>query len=162
MKRPVTWYSDDLGDRDPVIAMQDTRERIGRLTANWPGDRWERSYAVGKWSARQILTHLAQAEMALGARVRMALVTPNYVAQNFSQDEWLAKESGIGALEAVDAFLAISRMNGRLFESLTADDRATVLSHPEYGALTVDWVIHQMAGHQIHHLRHLEQIAGAA
>ena len=32
------------------------------------------------------------------------------------------------------------------------------LSHPEYGSLTVDWIIHQTAGHQIHHLKQLEQI----
>jgi len=28
----------------------------------------------------------------------------------------------------------------------------------EYGRLTVDWMIHQMAGHQVHHLRQLERI----
>jgi hypothetical protein len=41
---------------------------------------------------------------------------------------------------------------------LSTEDRATPLSHPEYGRLTVDWMIHQMAGHQVHHLRQLERI----
>jgi hypothetical protein len=50
-------------------------------------------------------------------------------------------------------------MNRSLFESLSADQLATGLTHPEYGALTVDWIIHQIAGHQIHHLRHLEKAA---
>ena len=43
-------------------------------------------------------------------------------------------------------------MNIALFASLSDADRAISLSHPEYGSLTVDWIIHQMAGHQIHHL----------
>ena len=43
-------------------------------------------------------------------------------------------------------------MNIALFASLSDADRAIALSHPEYGSLTVDWIIHQMAGHQIHHL----------
>ena len=50
-------------------------------------------------------------------------------------------------------------MNRALFEALSPSDRATTLSHPEYGSLTVDWIVHQMAGHQIHHLKQLEQIA---
>jgi hypothetical protein len=51
-------------------------------------------------------------------------------------------------------------MNIALFASLSEADRAITLSHPDYGSLTVDWIIHQMAGHQIHHLKQLEQIAG--
>jgi hypothetical protein len=47
-------------------------------------------------------------------------------------------------------------MNCALFDSLSTADRLIAFSHPEYGALTVDWVIHQMAGHLIHHLKQLE------
>ena len=50
-------------------------------------------------------------------------------------------------------------MNAALFAATSPADRSISLSHPEYGALTVDWIIHQMAGHQIHHLEQLEQIA---
>ena len=80
------------------------------------------------------------------------------MAQPFDQDVWIARDSRLSGREAVDAFVAIARMNGVLFEGLSAADRATPLAHPEYGALTVDWIIHQMAGHQIHHLKQLEQI----
>jgi hypothetical protein len=31
------------------------------------------------------------------------------------------------------------------------------MSHPEYGTITVDWIVHLLAGHQIHHLQQLEQ-----
>jgi hypothetical protein len=97
--------------------------------------------------------------MALGARARMALATPNYVAQPFDQDQWVALEARLGGRDALDAFYAASQMNVTLFGSLSTTQRAITLSHPEYGGLTVDWIIHQMAGHQIHHLRQLEAIA---
>ena len=32
------------------------------------------------------------------------------------------------------------------------------ISHPQYGSLTIDWILHQLAGHQINHLRQLEAI----
>jgi hypothetical protein len=156
---PTTPYTPDLGDREPLAAIRDSTDRVRALTGGWPLERFERSYAPGKWSARQILTHLVQTELALGTRARMALTTPAYVAQNFDQDTWIGRDSRLSGPEAVDAFVALARMNGLLFEGLSPADRATPLTHPEYGAMTVDWIIHQMAGHQIHHLEQLERIA---
>ena len=82
----------------------------------------------------------------------MALTTPGYAAQSFDQDAWMARESTTSGHDALDAFLGMAAMNIALFASLSGADRAIALSHPEYGSLTVDWIIHQMAGHQIHHL----------
>ena len=155
---PTTPYTPDLGDRDPLAAIRETADRVRALTSGWADDRFERSYAPGKWSARQVLTHLAQTELALGTRARMALTTPAYVAQPFDQDTWIDRDSRLSGREAVDAFLALARMNGLLFEGLSPADRAMPLAHPEYGPLTVDWIIHQMAGHQIHHLKQLQRI----
>jgi hypothetical protein len=155
---PQTPYSSELGDREPVAALRETAERIRVLAGSWTPDRFDRSYAPGKWSARQILTHLAHTELALGTRARMALSTPNYTAQPFDQDLWMHREPAYGGREALDAFVALARMNAALFASLSAADRATPLAHPEYGALTVDWIVHQLAGHQVHHLRQLEQL----
>jgi len=53
----------------------------------------------------------------------------------------------------------VAALNIALFASLSDADRQVALSHPEYGSLTVDWIIHQTAGHQIHHLKQLEEIA---
>jgi hypothetical protein len=156
-----TPYSKDLGERDPLVALRETPERIRAITGSWLPARLERSYAPGKWSARQILIHLAQTELALGNRARMALSTPNYVAQAFDQDRWIGRDAALSGKDALDAFVAMSAMNRSLFASLSPADRAVTLSHPEYGALTVDWIIHQIAGHQIHHLKQLEQIASA-
>ena len=159
MTAPTTPYTSHLEGRDPLAAMRDTLDRTRAMTKDWTADRFEQSYAPGKWSARLILTHLAQTEMAIGARARLALTTPAYVAQNFDQDPWIARESRLSGPEALDAFLSVGRMNLVFFEGLTAADRQTPFSHPEYGSLTIDWIVHQLAGHQINHLRQLEVIA---
>ena len=156
---PQTPYTADLGEREPLAAIADTSIRLRELLAGWSPAQFERTYAPGKWTARQILIHLAQTELALGNRARMALATPDYVAQAFDQDAWMARESLLSGRNAIDALLGVAEMNRAFFASLSADDRATPFSHPEYGALTVDWLIHQMAGHGIHHLKQLEEIA---
>ena len=156
---PQTPYTADLGDREPLAAMRDAVARIGTLVAGWTPPQFDRTYAPGKWNARQILTHLAQTELALGNRARMALATPGYQAQSFDQDRWMVREAALGGKEAAAALVATNAMNHALFSGLSAGDRAIAFSHPEYGALTVDWLIHQMAGHLLHHLAQLEQIA---
>jgi len=154
-----TPYTAKLEGKDPIVAMRETPERIRAAAASWSPQQFDRSYAPGKWTARQILIHLAQSELALGARARMALSTPNYVAQAFNQDDWLARDSAMTGKEALDAFLAMATMNRAMFESLSAADRQIPLQHPEYGALTVEWILYQMAGHQVHHLQQIQKIA---
>ena len=156
---PVTPYSGALAGREPLAAMRDAIARFEAITASWSDADYERSYAAGKWSARLIFTHLAQAEIALGFRARMTLAVPNYASLNFDQDAWLASESTTPASEVRAAFFAISRMNQTFFASLSREQLDTVLMHPEYGPLTVDWILHQMAGHYWHHVAQFEKIA---
>lgn len=166
MPRPQTPYTQDLGDRDPVQAMEQAVNRISAIVTGWTPAQFERSYAPGKWSARTILLHLVQSEIALGNRARMALATPNYTSQAFDQDRWVALEAPGGAAQAsgpvaMSALSAVNAVNRALFGSLSGSQRATPFTHPEYGALTVDWLIHQMGGHLIHHVAHFESIAAA-
>jgi len=156
---PTTPYTDDLAGREPIAAMRDSLARFRALLGSWSPRDFDRSYAPGKWSARQVLVHLAQTELALGSRARLALTTPGYVAQAFDQDQWMARESTLGAGEALDALIGVGAMNAAFFASLSPADRALTFSHPEYGAISIDWLVHQMAGHQIHHLRQLERVA---
>lgn len=157
----TTTYTNDLEDREPLAAMRDNALRLTSLTRGWaPGD-YERSYAPGKWTARQVIVHLAHTELALGVRARMALAAPNYTAQPFDQDAWLARETRLGGADAVVAFVTISGMNAALFEGLSQPDRQIAMSHPQYGSITVDWIIHLLPGHQLHHLRQLEAIGPA-
>src|SRR5436309_2613979 len=104
--RPQTPYSLDLGDRDPLDAIRRVPDEIHALVRAWSPADFDRSYAAGKWTARQLLTHLAQCELVFGTRVRLALVTPNYVAQDMDQDRWVAREPLLGEAAALAAFVA--------------------------------------------------------
>ena len=151
-------YAADLGDRDALEAFAETPFRIEQLLSGWTDQHFERSHAPGKWTARQVLVHLAQTELALGTRVRFALAQDGYAAQNFSQDDWLPADSHMDARTALGAYTALRRMNVAMFRHLTPEQRNRTFTHPEYGTLTVGWVAAQMAGHDIHHLKQLATI----
>lgn len=151
-------YAADLGSREPIAALGDTPARIRALVETWDVARFERSYAPGKWSARLLLVHLAQTELALATRVRFALTQSGYAAQSFSQDDWLPIDAGMDARTALEVYTTLRRMNLTMWKGLSPEQMARPFSHPEYGTLTVGWVAAQMAGHDLHHLAQLEMI----
>jgi DinB family protein len=154
-------YADDLGTADPLSALAETPERIRVLVDGWSITEWERSYAPGKWSARQVIVHLAQTELALTTRVRFAASRDGYVAQGFTQDDWLPLDDHADARTALAAYIALRKLNVLMFRNLTPAQRTRPFRHPDYGELTPDWVAAQMAGHDIHHLKQLQMLKSA-
>ena len=105
-----------------------------------------------------MLLHLAQTELALTTRARVALSAERYQAQAFSQDDWMPLDSHAGARTALDAYTSLRQFNLAMWRALTLEQRERQFTHPEYGTLTVWWIAAQMAGHDIHHLKQLKQI----
>ena len=154
---PTTPYTPQLEGQDPIAAMRASVRRFEKLLS-WTPEQLERPYAPGKWTARQVLVHLAQTEIALGSRARFALSTPDYTSQGFDQDAWFPHDAGLGAHDAVRVLLALIPMNASMYAGLSQPQRETPFTHPEYGPLTVEWILYQQAGHHIHHLKQLESM----
>ncbi len=151
-------YAADLGSVDPLKALAETPRKFRSLLGTWSKKQWERTYAPGKWSARRVVIHLAQAELALTTRARFAASQDGYVAQPFDQDAWLLLDDHADGPTALDAYIALRRLNLAMFKGMTAAQRRRLFTHPEYGALTPEWVAAQLAGHDIHHLKQIKQI----
>lgn len=153
-------YGKNLGDRDTMRALADTPERLRAVAERMTPAQFATSYAPGKWTAEQLFLHLAQTELAFSLRVRMAITTDAYVVQPFDQDVWLRREPASGGIEAARAYYAIRQFSLPLYRSLTPAERATRLMHPERGEMYVEWILESLAGHELHHLAHVELIAG--
>jgi DinB superfamily len=144
-------YAPDLGGRDPVAALRETPDRYAALL--------ERTYAPGKWTARQVLIHLAQAELMIQPRVRLALTAADYVVQPFEQDDLVTLEPSVDAHTALATYTTLRRFGLPLFESLTPSQLATTCRHPQMGTLDVRWFLVMLAGHELRHLGQLHRIA---
>jgi hypothetical protein len=155
-------YGKYVEGMDLLASLEETSTRLEALVQGWTPEMFERSYAPGKWSARQLLTHLVHAEVVFGERIRFALTTPGYVVVPFDQDEWMKVESSIDASAALAAYLGLRRVNLAFFRSLTAAQRAHRFQHPERGEIDVNWIITALAGHDRHHLPQFEAIANVA
>ena len=155
-------YGKYVEGMDVIASLDETGRRLESLLRGWTPEMYERGYAPGKWTARQLITHLTHTEIVFGDRVRFALTTPNYVVVPFDQDDWMARENRTEGATAYAAFVALRRLNLAFFRGLTADQRAQRMMHPERGEIDVNWIITLLAGHDRHHLPHFETIAAGA
>jgi hypothetical protein len=152
-------YGAALGQLDAVTALGDTPLRHRALAERMAPEQFSRSYAPGKWTATQLFLHLAQTELAFSVRLRMALTSDRYVVQPFEQDAWMQREPLVGGHEAFSAYFSLRQFNLPLYRSLTAQEQARVFQHPERGEMRVGWILELLAGHELHHLAHIEAIA---
>jgi hypothetical protein len=154
-------YAKFVEGQNVIQCLEETPKRIESLVRTWPREKDEQSHAPGKWKARQVLTHLAQIEMMFAVRLRFALAQDGYVVQPFEQDDWMANELSQPALDALDSYLALRRMNLALCRSLSPAQREKTFTHPEFGELDVDWLMAWAAGHERNHAPQIETIARA-
>lgn len=152
-------YAPHLGDRDPVSVVRSTAARLRSLVEALPQATLDKAPAPGKWSVRDILCHLADTELAFAFRLRQALAEPHHVIQPFDQEKWAASYPSVPVAAALDTFAAIRAWNVLLLASIPPAALAKPVTHPERGQMTFGVLIETMAGHDLNHLRRLEELA---
>ena len=148
-----------VGDRPALSSLEATPARIEALVARIGRSGMSRACAPGKWTARQILAHLADAEIATGFRLRQALAEDEHVVQPFDQDLWARRYEALDGEAAARAFCALRLWNVALVRTFTPQDLARPMLHPERGMESVEILVKLLAGHDLNHLAQLEQIA---
>jgi hypothetical protein len=152
-------YAPFLGDLEPRQVVEATAGRLQTLLQALGADGAERSFAPGKWSARQIFCHLADCEIVFAFRLRQALAEDSYVIQPFDQDRWAATYDAFDAVSALAVFTAVRSWNLRLIAAIPSAAMGKKLTHPERGEMTLRTVIETMAGHDLNHLAQIERVA---
>jgi hypothetical protein len=154
-------YAKFLGARDAREVIGQTPGRLTALAQQLGPAGLERPLAPGKWPARAIISHLADCEVVFAYRLRQALAEDHHVIQPFDQDVWAAPYTAVDPHAALAVFSAVHRWNEALLGTVTPDQLAKTLNHPERGDMTFQTVIETMAGHDLNHLEQLETIASA-
>ncbi|HXY15181.1 MAG TPA: DinB family protein [Terriglobales bacterium] len=156
-------YASLLGNSDPLQVAGETPVRLRDIAKKLGPKGMERSYAPGKWSARTILCHLADCEVAFAFRFRQALAESNHVIQPFDQDAWARTYSSpeLSGAAAIETFSALRQWNVALMKTLPQETFSKPVTHPERGKMTFRVLLETMAGHDLNHLRQLDAVAAS-
>ena len=151
-------YARFLENRDAPQVIAGTRQQLQSLIETLGKERTEQSPAPGKWSAREIVCHLADCEIVFAFRLRQALAEDHHIIQPFDQDKWAANYSKISADEALRAFSTFRAWNLAFIRAVSPGALSKTVTHPERGTMTFATILETMGGHDINHLQQVETL----
>ena len=152
-------YDKFLNGRPLEEILHETTNRIAFLLAKIGDDRSTVRPSPDKWSAAEIVAHLADCELVFAFRLRQTLAEDAPRIQPFDQDKWASCYGGIGAGEALGVFGSLRRWNLKLIGKVMPAAADRVVTHPERGTMTFLTLVETMAGHDLNHLAQLQKLA---
>jgi hypothetical protein len=124
------------------------------------GEEEDFASAPGKWSVRQIVAHLADAELVGAHRMRQVIAEDNPTLMAYNQDAWTANldYARRKPKQSLETFRRLRAENYDLLKGLSeaAFDRAG--NHTENGRMTLRQLLEGYVGHSESHARQLQEI----
>jgi len=150
--------------REPIAVQAATAATLAQLMAAVSAADLRKRPAPDRWSVGEIAAHLADAEIVIGYRLRLILGSPGTSIVAYDQDRWLT--SGHydcrDPQKSVELFRVLRDANLALLESLDPGQWQHYGVHSERGQESIEDVVRLTAGHDLNHLRQIEQIVLSA
>ena len=119
--------------------------------------------APGKWSAREIVHHLADSEMTSAVRLRLLVAEENAAIRAYDEKEFAARlhyQRPIAS--SLLAFQAARQSTGELLDAMTDADFAKTGTHPEHGRYSVERWLEIYAEHAHKHADQIRRARASA
>src|SRR5580692_9736184 len=132
-----------LGGQKPLKIQAETPKKLGRLIQRASPAKLRKKPAPGKWSAAEILAHLADSEIVIGWRMRQILGAPGTPLQPYDQDDWVTA----GHYEtrdphkSLEQFRVLRQANLALLKSLAPEQWKHSGMHAERGPETIEHIV---------------------
>jgi hypothetical protein len=145
-------YIGKVPESGPIALMRDQITSLERLKS-LPEDKGNYAYADGKWTVKEVVGHLADAERVFSYRLTRIARGDQTPLAGFDENTW-AKTAPHGrrpVADVVDELIAIRRATLALMGSLdeTSIGNTGVANNNPVSARALCWI---MAGHTKHHL----------
>jgi len=119
--------------------------------------------APGRWSAREIVHHLADSEMTSAIRLRRLLAEDRPMIQGYDQEEYARRLHYNRPIQAsLDAFRAARQTTAEILDRLTETDWTREGTHSDSGRYTVERWLEIYAEHAHNHADQIRRARAAA
>jgi hypothetical protein len=133
----------DKTERDALIDQyKDGYRAVAEALVGATDEELDERPAPGKWSAREVVHHLADSEMTAAARLRVLIAVDHPQIVGYDQDEFARKLFYDRPIEAsVEAFKSARRTTAEILERMSEADWAKEGVHTDHGRYTaVRWL----------------------
>jgi len=149
----------NLGSQDVLQVLSATVQKLEAVTRAL-NQRLQNRPSPERWSAAHILAHFAEGEIVFSYRIRKALNDSGQTIEAYDQNEWV-KNAGYLQSDpdlALSVFQALRKTNVARLKSLTEEQWERYGIHSERGKESIRRMSQLAAGHDINHLRQMENM----
>jgi hypothetical protein len=135
-------------------------ELLARVLTGAAGEEIDFASAPDKWTIRQIMAHLADAELVGAHRLRLVIAEENPTLTAFDQNAW-TRNLGYASrkpTQSLETFRRLRAENYELLKGLPEIAFERTGSHTENGPMTLRRLLEGYAGHAESHARQLQTI----
>jgi hypothetical protein len=127
---------------------------------SFPSDNLSSHPLPNKWSAREIVHHLADSESTSALRLRRLLAEENPVIQGYDQDEYARrlKYNERDIAPALDAFRSARETTAQILKQMTDADWQLEGTHSESGRYTTEDWLRIYAAHAHNHAAQIRRL----
>lgn len=151
-------------NRHALIAQYETGfDEVQRALADFPVAHLTARPIPGKWSACEIVHHLADSEMRAAIRLRQLLVEDRPVIQSYDQEAYAVRlnYNTRDIAPALDAFRSARATTAQLFAHMSDEDWAREGTHPEHTRYTAHTWLEIYAAHAHDHAAQIRRLRDA-
>jgi hypothetical protein len=119
--------------------------------------------APGKWTAREIVHHLADSEMTAAIRLRLLVAEENAAIRSYDENAFAVRlHYDRPIANSLLAFQAARLSTGELLDALSEGDFAKTGTHPEHGSYGVTRWLEIYADHAHKHAGQIRRARASA
>jgi hypothetical protein len=146
-----------------IVRYKDGYNRVAESLNGFPPDSLTAHPIPGKWSAAEIVHHLADSETTSALRLRRLLVEDHPLIQGYDQEAFAARlnYNNRDIAPALEAFRSARATTAQLFDLMSEDDWQREGTHSESGAYTAEDWLQIYAAHAHNHADQIRRLRDA-
>ncbi len=151
-------------ERDPLITQYAAGyDEVEKALRGLPPEKLTAHPIPGKWSAAEIVHHLADSESVSAQRIRKLLAEDHTVIQGYDQETWATRlrYNERDLAPALEAFRATRATTSQLLPGLTEADWAREGWHTESGRYSAETWLRIYAVHAHNHAAQIRRLKDA-
>jgi hypothetical protein len=154
----------DSEERQQLISQYEAGyDEVLRNLAGFPPESLTAHPIPGKWSAAEIIHHLADSETTSALRLRRLLVEDHPLIQGYDQDQYAARlhYNERDMAPALDAFRSARETTLQLLNTMSDEDWQRTGTHTESGAYSTEKWLTIYADHAHNHANQIRRLRDA-
>ncbi|WP_068675042.1 YfiT family bacillithiol transferase [Oceanobacillus sp. Castelsardo] len=131
--------------------------RLGETVDSLSDEELSKTYRDGSWTVRGLVHHIADSQLNMYQRLKLALTDDNPTVPAFDEEKWaIQPDTNLPVECSIKMLEGINKRIVSLGHSLTKEQLDRTFVHQINGKITVATKVAKLAWHEEHHLAHIK------